>query len=186
MKQFINEAKRMQLLAGIINESQLEEVDDSLLGGIAKNLYIYLSKMTPNNPVDVNDAPLKNVKGNTITHDKKVKMTYQNPELGKKGQAKELGQIAQGGNITSNPEVTVSYMANIIFVGGFVKKEEAEAALKFILDKYPNQLEGLNGEPEVQTNKMEYDWAKDYAPRYSFELRLKDDKALAKAQSAKS
>jgi len=186
MKQFINELKRMQVLAGIITESQLEEVDDSLLGGIAKNLYLYLSKMTPNNPVDVNGAPLKNIKGEPITASPKVKMTYQNPELGKKGQAKELEKIAQGSDNTSNAEVSIRYMANIIFVGEFVKKEEAEAALKFILDKYPNQLEGLNGEPEVQTNKPEYNWAKDYAPRYSFELRLKDDKALAKAQSAKS
>jgi hypothetical protein len=46
--------------------------------------------MKPNNPVDVNGAPLKNVKGNIITASPKVRMTYQNPELGKKGQAKNL------------------------------------------------------------------------------------------------
>ena len=186
MKKLINEQfKRMQLLAGLITESQteLEEVDSSLLGGIAKNLYLYLSKMKPNNPVDVNGAPLKNVKGDIITASPKVRMTYQNPELGKKGQAKELEKIAQGGDNTSNPEVNISYMANIIFVGQFVKKEEAEAALKYILDKYPNQLNGLNGEPKVEPNKSSGEWAKDYAPRYSFNLKLKDDKEIAKGQS---
>jgi hypothetical protein len=176
---------RMQKLAGILTESQteLEEVDSSLLGGIAKNLYLYLSKMKPNNPVDVNGAPLKNVKGNIITASPKVRMTYQNPELGKKGQAKELENIAQGGDNTSNPEVNISYMANYILVGQFVKKEEAEAALKYILDKYPNQLNGINGEPKVESNKLSYEWAKDYAPRYSFSLILKDDKEIAKGQS---
>jgi len=185
MKKLINEQfKRMQLLAGLITESQLEEVDSSLLGGIAKNLYLYLSKMKPNNPVDVNGAPLKNVKGDIITASPKVRMTYQNPELGKKGQAKELEKIAQGGDNTSNAEVHISYMANIIFVGRFNKKEEAEAALKYILDKYPNQLNGLNGEPKVDSNKFTAEWAKDYAPRYSFDLKLKDDKEIAKGQSA--
>lgn len=184
MAQLINEAKRFQKLAGLITESQLDEVDSSLLGGIAKNMYLYLSKMKSNNPIDVDGAPLKNVKGDPITHDKKVKMTYQNPELAKQGKAKELGKIAQGGNI-SNSEVSISYYGSIIFVGGFVKKAEAEAALKYILDKYPNQITGLRGEPKIVADKMDYDWAKNYAPTYSFDLKLKDDKAVAKAQSAK-
>jgi hypothetical protein len=186
MKTQINEIKRMQLLAGVINESQLEEVDSSLLGGIAKNLYLYLSKLKPNNPVDINGAPLKNVKGDPITHDKKVKMSYQNAQLAKQGKAKELGKIVQGGVVTSNPEVSVNYYGNSnIFVNGFVKKEEAEAALKYILDKYPNQLTGLRGEPTVVPHKMDYEWAKNYAPDYGFDIKLKDDKALAKSQSAK-
>jgi hypothetical protein len=166
-------------------EDDLNEVDESILGGIAKNLYLYLSKMKPNNPLDINGSPLKNVKGDPITSNKKVTMTYQNPELGKKGLAKDLGTIAQGGVIQSRPEVTINYYSNIIFVGGFVKKEEAEAALKYILDKYPNQLKGLRGEPKVVANKMDYEWAKNYAPKYSFELALKDDKEIAKTQSAK-
>ena len=187
MAQLINEIKRMQQLAGLITESQteLEEVDSSLLGGIAKNMYLYLSKMKPNNPLDINGAPLKNIKGDPIIHNKKAKMTYQNSELAKQGKAKELGKIVQGGVITNNDEVSVSYYGNIIFVGGFVKKEEAEAALKYILDKYPTQLTGLHGEPKVVADKMNYEWAKNYAPTYSFDLMLKDDKALAKAQSAK-
>lgn len=184
MKQ-LNEVKRMQQLAGIISESQLNELDASLLSGIAKNLYLYLGKMKPNNPLDVNGDPLKNIKGEPITYNKKVTMTYQNPELGKQGKAKELGKVIQGNVITSNPEVTVSYYGSIILVGDFVKKEEAESALKYILDKYPNQLTGLNGEPTVRTHKMDYEWAKNHAPRYNFELRLKDDKAVAKSQSAK-
>jgi hypothetical protein len=73
-------------------------------------------------------------------------------------------------------------MANYILVGQFVKKEEAEAALKYILDKYPNQLNGIK-EPKVE-NKLSYEWAKDYAPRYSFSLILKDDKEIAKGQSS--
>ena len=178
MKTQINEIKRMQQLAGVINESQLDEVDTSLLGGIAKNLYLYLNKLKPNNPVDINGAPRKNVKGDPITHNKKVKLTYQNPELAKKGKAKDIGNI-------NDTETTVSYYVDILFASGFVKKEEAEAALKYILDKYPNQLRGLHGEPKVVTDKMDFEWAKNYAPTYSFELGLKDDKALAKAQSAK-
>jgi hypothetical protein len=186
MKTQINEIKRMQQLAGIINESQLNEVDTSLLGGIAKNLYLYLSKLKPNNPVDINGTPLKNIKGDPITHDKKVKMSYQNAQLAKQGKAKELGKIVQGGVVTSRPEVSVNYYGNSnIFVGGFVKKEEAEAALKYILDKYPNQLTGLRGEPTVVPHKMDYEWAKNYAPDYGFDIKLKDDKALAKAQSTK-
>ena len=185
MENLINEAQRMQQLAGILNESQLDEVDNSLLSGIAKNLYLYLSKMKPNDPLDVNGAPLKNVKGEPITHNKKVKMTYQNPKLATQGKAKDLGKVVQGGVITSNPEVGISYYVDIIFVNGFVKKEEAEAALKYILDKYPNQLTGLRGEPTVVAHKMDYEWAKNYAPTYEFELKLKSDKELAKAQSAK-
>lgn len=185
MANFINEAQRMQQLAGLLNEKQLNELDTSILSGIAKNLYLYLSKIKPNDPLDVTGAPLKNVKGEPITYNKKVTMTYQNPELGKQGKAKELGKVIQGNVITSNPEVTVSYYGSIIFVGDFVKKEEAEAVLKYILDKYPNQLTGLNGEPTVRVHKMNYEWAKNHAPRYNFELRLKDDKAVAKSQSAK-
>jgi len=185
MKTQINEIKRMQQLAGILSESQLNELDASILSGIAKNLYLHLSKIKPNDPLDINGAPLKNVKGEPITYNKKVTMTYQNPELGKKGIAKDLGRVVQGNVITSSPEVTISYYASIIFVGDFVKKEEAEEALKFILNKYPNQLTGLRGEPKVVAHKMDYEWAKNYAPRYQFELRLKDDKEVAKAQSAR-
>jgi hypothetical protein len=185
-KSNLNEIKRMQQLAGLITESQLEEVDDSLLGGIAKNMYLYLSKIKPNNPVDIDGTPLKNIKGNPITHDKKAEMTYQNPELAKQGKAKELRKIAQGENFR-NPEVSISYYGgSIIFVSGFVKKEEAEAALKYILDKYPNKFKSLySAEPKVVANKTDYEWAKNYAPRYDFDLKLKDDKELAKAQSAK-
>jgi hypothetical protein len=179
MANLINEAKRMQFLAGVINESQLDEADTSIIGGMAKNLYLYLSKMKPNNPVDVNGAPLKNVNGDAITHDKKVKMSYQNSKLAMQGKAKDLGKGI------GNEEVTISSTPSMVHALGFVKKEEAEAALKYILDKYPNQFKGLRGQPEVYTNKMDYEWAKNYAPTYSFALVMKDDKEIAKAQSAK-
>jgi hypothetical protein len=63
---------------------------------------------------------------------------------------------------------------------GFVKKEEAEATLKEILKKYSKEITG-----EVRINKMDYDWAKDYAPRYSIIITMKSDKELAKGQNAK-
>ena len=178
MAQLINEAKRMQFLAGVINESQLDEADTSIIGGMAKNLYLYLSKMKPNSPVDVNGAPLKNVDGDVITRDKKVKMSYQNLKLAKQGKAKALGN-------TGGEEVTINSTPGMVHALGFVKKEEAEAALKYILDKYPNQFKGLYGKPEVYTNKMDHEWAKHYAPTYSFALVMKDDKEIAKTQSAK-
>jgi hypothetical protein len=179
MANLINEAQRMQFLAGVINESQLDEADTSIIGGMAKNLYLYLSKIKPNNPVDVNGAPLKNVNNDVITHDKKVKMSYQNSKLAMQGKAKDLGKGI------GNEEVTISSTPGMVHALGFVKKEEAEAALKHILDKYPNQFKGLHGKPEVYTNKMDYEWAKHYAPTYSFALVMKDDKEIAKAQSAK-
>ena len=79
-KNLLSEINRMKELAGIITESKgiLNEVDASVMGGIAKNLYLYLSKMKVNNPLDINGAPLKNVKGEVITNSSKVKMSYQN------------------------------------------------------------------------------------------------------------
>ena len=61
-------------------------------------------------------------------------------------------------------------MANYILVGQFVKKEEAESALKEMLNKYPKEITG-----EVKTNKMDYNWAKDYAPTYSIIIKMKSD-----------
>ena len=181
MKKILNEEfKRMQLLAGLITESQteLEEVDSSLLGGIAKNLYLYLSKMKPNNPVDINGSTLKNVKGDDITHDRKVAADYQNPSVGmdkfvKQGKAKRLGGKEIGGN-----EVSLSYFGNQILALGFVKKEEAQKALDEVLKKYSKQVTG-----EIQTDKMSYDWAKHYAPTYTLKITMKGDKELAKSQS---
>jgi hypothetical protein len=159
-------------------ESQLDEADTSIIGSMAKNLYLYLNKLKPNNPVDVNGAPLKNVKGDVITRDKKVKMSYQNSKLANQGKAKTFGN-------TGGEEVTISSTPGMVHALGFVKKEEAKAALKYILDKYPNQFKGLHGNPEVYTNKMEYEWAKNYAPDYSFALVMKDDKEIAKSKSAR-
>lgn len=136
--------------------------------------------MKPNNPVDVNGAPLKNVKGDVITHNKKVDMTYQNASVGmdklaNQGKANQLGRNPQ-----NNPEISISYMINMIQALGFVKKEEAEAALEEMLKKYPKELTG-----EVRTDKMDYNWAKHYAPTYAIIIKMKGDKELAKAQSAK-
>jgi hypothetical protein len=179
MISLINEVRRIQQLAGIINESQLNEADTSVLGSMAKNLYSYLSKMKPNNPVDVNGNPLKNIEGDVITRDKKVKMSYQTPELAKKGKAKDLGKGIGG------EEVTIYSTPDMVHALGFVEKEEAEAALKHMLDKYPNQFKGLYGNPEVYTNKMDFEWAKNHAPTYSFILVMKGDKEIAKSKSAK-
>jgi hypothetical protein len=60
------------------------------------------------------------------------------------------------------------------------KQEEAKNALNEILKKYGNQVTGT-----VETKKMDYDWAKNYAPTYSILIRMKDDKQIAKTQSAK-
>jgi hypothetical protein len=155
----------------------INEADTSLISGIAKNLYLYLGRMKQHNPIDLDGKPLINVKGDIITHDKKVKMTYQNSaegmnKLAMQGKAKELGSWGA--------EITIYYHINIIHALGFVKKEEAESALKEILNKYSNQVKG-----EVRTNKMEYDWAKHYAPTYSIIIKMKDDKEQAREQSAK-
>ena len=168
--QFVNE----------VETNLLNEADSSLMGGIAKNIYLYLKKMKPNNPIDINGSNLKNVKGEDITHDTKVKADYQNPSVGmdkfmNQGKAKRLGGKEIGGN-----EVSLSYFGNQILALGFVKKEEAQKVLDEVLKKYPKQVTG-----EIQTKKMEYDWAKNYAPTYGLKITMKDDKELARSQSAK-
>ena len=165
------------------NFSLNEEVDTSLLSGIAKNLYLYLKDMKPNNPLDINGEPLKNVKGEIIKSNPKVKMFYQNSSVGMnklamQGKAKGLEKNIQGNE--NNAEISLNYNIDMINALGFVKKEEAEATLKEMLNKYPKEITG-----EVKTNKMDYDWAKDYAPRYSIIITMKSDKELARTQSAK-
>jgi hypothetical protein len=160
------------------NFLMVNEADASLIGGIAKNLYLYLKDMKSNNPVDVNGEPLKNVKGDIITNDKKVKMSYQNSSVGMdklamQGRAKEIGNI-------NSSEISLHYSMDMIYALGFVKKEEAEKTLQEILKKYPNQIKG-----DVKENKMEYDWAKNYAPTYSITINMKSDKELGRTQSAK-
>jgi hypothetical protein len=165
------------------NFSLNEEVDTSLLSGIAKNLYLYLKDMKPNNPLDINGEPLKNVKGEIIKSNPKVKMLYQNSSVGMnklamQGKAKGLEKNIQGNE--NNAEISLNYNIDMINALGFVKKEEAEATLKEILKKYSKEITG-----EVRINKMDYDWAKDYAPRYSIIITMKSDKELAKGQNAK-
>jgi hypothetical protein len=168
---------------GNLFEGMLNEVDASVMGGIAKNLYLYLGKMKPNNPLDINGAPLKNVKGEIIKKEPKVKMIYQNASAGlnnlaMQGKAKELEKSHQGNQNSS--EITLWYSMDYINALGFAKKEEADAALQEILKKYGQQVTG-----SVQTNKMDYEWAKDYAPTYSITINMKSDKEIAKGQSAK-
>ncbi len=156
------------------NFSLNEEVDTSLLGGIAKNLYLYLKDMKPNNPLDINGEPLKNIKGDIIKKNTKVKMTYQNSSVGMdklamQGRAKDFGDI-------NGSEISLNYFVNMIMASGFVKKEEADAALAEMMKKYPKEITG-----EVKTDKMNYDWAKHYAPTYSFIIKMKSDKELAKS-----
>jgi len=165
------------------NFSLNEEVDTSLLSGIAKNLYLYLKDMKPNNPLDINGEPLKNVKGEIIKSNPKVKMFYQNSSVGMnklamQGKAKGLEKNIQGNE--NNAEISLNYNIDMINALGFVKKEEAEATLKEMLNKYPKEITG-----EVRINKMDYDWAKDYAPRYSIIITMKSDKELARTKSAK-
>lgn len=169
-EQFVNE----------VETNLLNEADSSLMGGIVKNIYLYLKKMEPNNPIDINGSTLKNVKGEDITHDTKVKADYQNPSVGmdkfmNQGKAKRLGGKEIGGN-----EVSLSYFGNQILALGFVKKEEAQKVLDEVLKKYSKQVKG-----QIQTHKMEYDWAKNYAPTYTLKITMKDDKELARSQSAK-
>ena len=142
--------KYIKLFENFLNE----EVDTSLLGGVAKNLYLYLSKMQPNNPLDINGEPLKNIKGDIIKNNTKVKMDYQNSSMGmdklaKQGRAKQIGEKA------GSDEIRLSYYMDMIMASGFVKKEEADAALVEMMKKYPKEIKG-----EVKTNKIEYDWAK--------------------------
>jgi|LakMenE18May11ns_1017448.scaffolds.fasta_scaffold9804108_1 hypothetical protein len=160
------------------NFLMVNEADASLIGGIAKNLYLYLKDMKSNSPVDVNGEPLKNVKGEIITNNTKVKMTYQNSSVGMDKLAMQ-GKAKDFGNINAS-EISLHYSMDMIHALGFVKKEEAESALKEMLNKYPKEITG-----EVKTNKMDYDWAKDYAPTYSITINMKSDKELARTQSAK-
>jgi hypothetical protein len=185
-KQKISEGVRNLTGKQIINEEMvLKEADTSLISGIAKNLYLYLKKMRPNNPLDINGSTLKNIKGEDITHNNKVNMSYQNSsdgmnKMAMQGKAKKLGQNIQGGVDQNNSEVTLNYALDQIYALGFVKKEEAQAALDEILKKYSNQVTG-----QILTNKMDYNWAKNHAPTYAILIRMKDDKSVARTQSAR-
>jgi len=150
MAQLINEAKRMQLLAGLITESQLDEVDSSLLGGIAKNMYLDIKKLPVNQPLNKEGKPMMNVKGEPIKYTDKVKMYYQNASLAKKGAAKDINRA--GGD-----EVTLWYTVDYINALGFIKKEEAEKVLQNILSKYPKEVTG-----EVKVNPGERGWGDTY------------------------
>lgn len=178
-KKLLSEINRMRELAGILSENNemLNEVDTSVMGGVAKKMYLDLSKMKPNFPVDVNGAQLKNDQGGLIGHDKKVKMTYQNSSAGMdklamQGKAKEFGQ-------KGSAEVMLIYSMDSLNALGFVKKSEADAALGAILKQFP-QVTG-----KVVEKKMDYDWAKNYAPTYAIYITMKSDKDVAKSQSAR-
>jgi hypothetical protein len=174
--------KHMKLFQQFLNESvetMLNEGDTSLISGIAKNLYLYLKKMKPNNRLDKDGSTIKNVKGEDITNDHKVAMTHQNTSVGMdkmamQGKAKELGGSGQ------KSEVSLHYSLDQIYALGFVKEEEAQMALDEILKKYSNQVTGA-----IKTETMDYDWAKHYAPTYSILIRMKDDKTVARTQSVK-
>ena len=97
-------------------------------------------------------------------------------KLAMQGNAKELGNNAQ-----DSAEISLNYSMDMIYALGFVNKEEAESVLQEILKKYPNQIKG-----KVSENKIEYDWAKNYAPKYSITITMKSDEELGQANIKES
>jgi hypothetical protein len=127
-----------------------EEVDQLLMAGIAKNIYLKLKNMPINQPVDKEGKPMLNVRGEEIKYNSKAKMDYQNASMGAKGYAKYL-------NRESNSEITVAYNVENLYTLGFQKKEEAEDILKYILSEYPDEVSG-----EIKFNPGERGWSDTY------------------------
>jgi hypothetical protein len=100
MKQ-INEIERMQQLAGIISESQLNELDVSIVSSLAKNIYSDLKKQG-----------------------KKVGLEFQNQSLADKGKAVSVGNTKEAGALM------VWYSVEWINVVGFDSEVEAEELVK--------------------------------------------------------
>ena len=99
--QQINEIKRMQQLAGVISESQLNELDVSIVSSLAKNIYLDLKKQG-----------------------KKVGLEFQNQSLGDKGKAVSVGDVKDA------DALTVWYSVEYINVLSFNSEAEAEALVK--------------------------------------------------------
>jgi len=99
--QHINEIKRMQQLAGVISESQLNELDVSIVSSLAKNIYLDLKKQG-----------------------KKVGLEFQNQSLGDKGKAVSVGDTKDA------DALTVWYSVEYINVVGFNSEAEAEELVK--------------------------------------------------------
>jgi|TARA_R110000764_G_scaffold3160_3_gene13370 hypothetical protein len=160
----------------------LKEVDESILGSIAKNLYATLKKMKANNPLDSKGAPLKREDGSTIEYGQKAKLTYQNSQMGlsKYGGSVKTQYLGKGG--ADHPEVSISYYSKDINAYGFVDKKEAEDVLKEMLKKYPKVLNGKVVEHDMSKTHA---WAKHYAPKYTLHMELKTDQEIARAQSAR-
>jgi hypothetical protein len=160
----------------------LQEVDESISGSVAKNLYATLKKMKPNNPLDSKGAPLKREDGSTIEYGQKAKLTYQNSQMGlsKYGGSVKTQYLGKGG--ADHPEVSISYYSRDISAYGFVDKKEAEDVLKMMLEKYPKVLNGKVIEHDMSKT---HPWAKHYAPKYTLRMELKTDKEIARAQSAR-
>ena len=160
----------------------LKEVDESILGSIAKDLYTTLKKMKPNNPLDFKGAPLKREDGSTIENGQKAKLAYQNSQMGssKYGGSVKTQYLGKGG--VDHPEVSISYYGQHISAHGFVDKKEAEDVLKMMLEKYPKVLNGKVVEHDMSKTHA---WAKHYAPKYTLQMELKTDKEIARAQSAR-
>ena len=99
--QQINEIERMQQLAGIISESQLNELDVSIVSSLAKNIYLDLKKQG-----------------------KKVGLEFQNQSLADKGKAVSVGNTKEAGALM------VWYSVEWINVVGFDSEAEAEELIK--------------------------------------------------------
>jgi|694.fasta_scaffold85088_5 hypothetical protein len=138
--------KHIKLFENFINE----EVDISLMSGIAKNLYLELKKKPINQPLSKEGKPMLNIKGEPIKYTDKIKMTYQNEKLGKLGTAKYI-------NREGSEELHLSYHVSYIYITGFQKKEEAEETIKSVLNKYPKDITG-----EVKFNPGERGWGDTY------------------------
>jgi hypothetical protein len=138
-----------------------EEVDQLLMAGIAKNIYLMLKDMPINQPLDREGKPMLNVRGEEIKYDSKAKMDYQNASMGAKGYAKYL-------NRESSSEITVAYHVDSLYALGFQKKEEAEKILKDVLAKYPEEVSG-----EIKYNPGVSVGGKEWPDTHGFMLRLK-------------
>jgi hypothetical protein len=138
------------------NEMSLEEADTTIMGGVAKNLYLDLKKQPINTPLDKEGKPMMNIKGEPIEYKQKVSMYYQNDSLGKLGKSIDI-------NSKDFSEITIHYNVYYIHVIGFPTKQEAEKVLQDVLSKYPDQMSG-----EVKFVES----GSGFADRYSIVVRL--------------
>lgn len=129
------EINKMRKMMGLNeNEMTLEEADSTLMGGIAKNIYLDLKREPIGTVLSKDGQQMMNAKGEPMTYKEKVSMNYQNADLAKVSKSVDIKN--------GFSEFSVYYNVSFVNVMGFKTKEEAEKMLNTYLSKFKDQISG--------------------------------------------